>query len=196
MIVRLASSIRLLSPLAVTLPLLVSAAGCQSPTSASDVTAFADAVTVSSAPEPILADGDTGGRTYRVVRGNNQPDDILPYDWHAVFSTTLTLNSVANSKDLDIDWPLRLTATQIAVKQASAGIITPPTGGDAEHSEYVTLGASANSFSGVGSAATLTFETWYDLPSQRKEAVVQMIFTFEDADGTQFSKSVNVPVAP
>ena len=76
------------------------------------------------------------------------------------------------------------------------GIITPPTGSETEHSEYVTLGASGNSMPAVGSSIALTFEIWYDLPSQRKEAVVQVVYSFEDADGTQFTKQVSVTVAP
>lgn len=182
--------------IALVLAVLCPLGGCQSPTSPDAVIPYADTVTVASTPDPINADSGTGGRTYRVVRGNNQPDDILPYDWHAVFVTTLTMNGEANNKDLDIDWPIRITATQLTVKQATAGIVTPPTGSDAEHSEYVTLGASGNALSGVGSSIALTFEVWYDLPSQRKEAVVQVVYSFEDADGTQFTKQVSVAVAP
>lgn len=171
-------------------------AGCQSPTSADDVIPYSDTVTVTATPDPIFADDSTGGRTYRVVRGNNQPDEFLAYDWHTVFATTVTMNSNASNKDLDIDWPITITATQLSVKQASAGIITPPTGSDAEHSEFVTLGASSNSLSGIGASATLTWEVWYDLPSLRKEAVVQVVYSFMDADGTEFTKTASVTVAP
>lgn len=174
----------------------LSLAACQSPTSATDTIAYADTVTVTSTPDPIVADSNTGGRTYRVVRGNNQADEILPYDWHAVFATTVTMNSNASNKDIDIDWPIKITATQVSVKQASAGIVTPPTGSEEEHSEFVTLGASANAMSGVGSSATLTWEIWYDLPSLRKEAVVQIAYWFTDADGTEFSKTASITVAP
>ncbi|MCC6165509.1 MAG: hypothetical protein IT182_19355 [Acidobacteria bacterium] len=170
--------------------------GCQSPTSPDSTTSYADAVTITAAPDPIIADSDTGGRTYRVVRGNNQPDEILPYRWHGVFATTLAMNSTANDSKLDIDWPVRVTATQLTMKQASAGIITPPTGSETERSEFVTLGATGNAMTNVGAGITLTFEMWYDLPSQRREAVAQVTFSFEDADGTAFSKSVNVAVAP
>ena len=186
----------LFRPAVVLITALCTLAGCQSPTSPDSTTPLSDTVTVTSAPNPISADGDTGGRTYRVVRGNNQPDDILPYKWHGIFSTTLTMNSAANDSKLDIDWPVRVTATRLTVKQASAGIITPPTGSDLEYSEFVTLGATGNAMSSVGAGITLTFETWYALPSQRREAVVQVTFSFEDADGTTFSKRVEVPVAP
>ena len=138
----------------VVLAALCTLTGCQSPTSADDVVPYADTVTVAATPDPIAADASTGGRTYRVVRGNNQPDEILPYDWHAVFATTLTMNSAANDDDLDIDWPIKITATQLTVKQASGGIITPPTGSEAEHSEYVTLGASGRDARTVETAIT------------------------------------------
>lgn len=181
---------------AVVLGSLCAVAGCQSPTSADDVIPYSDIVTVTASPDPIVADDATGGRTYRVVRGNNQPDEILRYDWHAVFATTLTINGNANDEDIDIEWPISLTTTQVTVKQATAGIVTPPTGSTAEQSEYVTLGASGNALAGVGSAVTLTWETWYDLPSLRKEAVVQFVFSFRDADGREFQKSASITVAP
>lgn len=63
---------------AVVLGSLCAVAGCQSPTSVSDVIPYSDIVTVAATPDPIVADDATGGRTYRVVRGNNQPDEILP----------------------------------------------------------------------------------------------------------------------
>src|SRR5687768_18140653 len=67
-------------------------AGCQKPTDPSDVIDFDEVVDVTVTPNPIQADTQTGGRTYRVVRGNNQPDDILPYDWHTDRKST-RLNS-------------------------------------------------------------------------------------------------------
>ncbi|HEU4686974.1 MAG TPA: hypothetical protein VFS23_01360, partial [Vicinamibacterales bacterium] len=70
-------------------------AGCQSPTDPSDVVRYDEVVDVTAAPDPIVADTTTGGRTYRIVRGNNQPDEILPYDWHAVFSATVSFNNNA-----------------------------------------------------------------------------------------------------
>jgi hypothetical protein len=43
---------------------------------------------------------------------------------------------------------------------------------------------------------TLTFEAWYDLPSLRREAVVQVAASFIDNDGTTFQKTVDLRVAP
>lgn len=174
----------------------VSVAGCQSPTDPDDVVQFDDAVDVSVSPNPIVADTGTGGRTYRVIRGNNQPDDILPYDWHAVFTTSLSLNNNATNDDVDVTFPIRITATTVTVRQASGGIVTTPTGGETEKYEFVISASSGNSISGVSTALSTTFETWYDLPSLRKEAVVTVQYTFLDADSVPFTKSVDFNIAP
>lgn len=178
------------------LAIALSASACQSPTDPDDVVDYDEVVDASATPEPIVADTATGGRTYRVVRGNNQPDEILPYDWHAVFSTTLTFNNDASDSDVDIDFPVKITATTVSVKQASGGIITPPTGTDTEKSEFVIVSASSNQISGIGSPNTMTFEIWYDLPSLRREAVVIVTFSFTDNDGTVFQKERQITVAP
>ena len=88
----------------------LSAAACQNPNEPSDTIDYSEALEITVDPNPIVADGATGGKLYRVVRGNNQPDEMLPYDWHAVFSSTLLLNSNANSEDLDLDFPFALRA--------------------------------------------------------------------------------------
>jgi hypothetical protein len=174
----------------------LAAVGCQSPTDPSDTVRYDDAVDIGATPDPIAADTLTGGRTYRIVRGNNQPDDILAYDWHTVFGTTVQLNGNSSDKDLDIDFPVRVTATTLVVKQAVGGIITPPTGGDSEKFEFVTLSASGNTMSGANTPITLSFEVWYDLPSLKKEAVIQVSVSFVDNDGTTFAKTADFKVAP
>jgi hypothetical protein len=176
--------------------LLVLTVGCQSPTDPDDIVQFDDAVDVSVSPDPILADTATGGRTYRVVRGNNQPDDILPYDWHAVFSATLSLNNNATDDDVDVSFPVRITATTVVVKQASGGIVTAPTGGETEKYEFVISGSTGNSLAAVSTPISTTFEVWYDLPSLRREAVVTVSFSFVDEDNATFTKSVDFNVAP
>jgi hypothetical protein len=176
--------------------LLAVAAGCQNPTDPSDRIGYDEIVDVGSTPDPIAADTETGGRTYRVVRGNNQPDDILAYDWHAIFSASVVLNGQATDDDLDVDFPVRITATTLTVKQASGGIITPPTGSDTEKFEFITLSASGNQFASTDAPITLSFEVWYDLPSLRKEAVVQLAVSFVDDDGTTWAKTVDLKVAP
>jgi hypothetical protein len=174
----------------------LAAVNCQSPTDPTDRVSYDDAIDMASAPDPIVADTQTNGRTYRVIRGNNQPDEILPYDWHTVFGTSVQLNGNATDDDLDIDFPVRITATALVVKQATGGIITPPSGGESEKFEFVTLSASGNQMSGPNSPINLNFEVFYDLPSLHKEAVIQVAVSFVDNDGTTFGKTVDFKVAP
>jgi hypothetical protein len=174
----------------------LAASNCQSPTNPSDQVSYNDAIDMASTPDPIAADTQTNGRTYRIVRGNNQPDEINAYDWHTVFGTSVVLNGNATDDDLDIDFPVRITATTLVVKQATGGIITPPTGSDSEKFEFVTLSASGNTMSGTNTPVNLNFEVWYDLPSLRKEAVIQVSVSFIDNDGTTFAKTADFKVAP
>jgi hypothetical protein len=174
----------------------LSAAACQNPNEPSDTIDYSEALEITVDPNPIVADRATGGKLYRVVRGNNQPDEMLPYDWHAVFSSTLVLNANANSEDLDLDFPVRITGATLTVKQATGGIITPPSGSEAEKFEYVPLAASGNQFAGINSSISLSFEVWYDLPSLRKESVVTLTYAFVDNDGTSFQRIVDFNVAP
>ena len=174
----------------------LSAAGCQSPTDPDDVVQFDDAVDVTVSPNPIVADTATGGRTYRVVRGNNQPDDVLAYDWHAVFTTTMSLTNTATNDDVDVAFPIRITATTVVVKQASGGIVTAPTGGETEKYEFVIAASGGNSIPSVSTPLSTTFEVWYDLPSLRREAVITVSFSFVDADNATFTKSEDFNVAP
>ena len=174
----------------------LSAAGCQNPTDPGTTVNYSEALDITVDPDPIVADGATGGKLYRVVRGNNQPDEMLAYDWHAVFSSKLSLNDKATDEDLDLDFPVRITGATLTVKQATGGIISPPSGSDTEKFEYVPLTASSNQFGAINSPITLTFEVWYDLPSLRKESVVTLTYAFVDNDGTSFQRIVDFKVAP
>lgn len=171
-------------------------AACQNPTDPDSTVNYSEIVDVTAAPDPIQADTQTGGRTYRVARGNNQPDDILAYDWHAVFNASVAFNSKALGNDVDVEFPVKITATTLSVKQAVGGIITPPTGSDTEKSEYVPLSASGNQFGGIDTPVTLAYEVWYDLPSLRKEAIISLSFSFVDNNGAVFTKTVDIQVAP
>ena len=170
-------------------------AACQSPTSADDTLDVDDFVITSVSP-PRASASPSSGRTYRVVRGNNQPDEVLEYDWVTSFSITVTLNGNATSKDIDLTFPVDITAVSGKVQQASAGIITPPTGGDVEHYESVIAQSTGNRFDGVNSSVTATFQVWYDLPSLRREALITETLSFRDSSGKTFSKSVDVQVEP
>lgn len=182
------------------LPLLVATAltvaGCQSAETDEetlDVDDFVDAVVT---PSPTNASESTDGRTYRVVRGNNQPDDILLFDWKTSYTVTVSLNKNATDKDVDLAFPVEVTSTSVKVEQASGGIVTTPTGGDTEHYDSVMTGASGNKIAAVGGAITMTFDVWYDLPSLKREAVITTTINFKDDDGTTFAKTVKVNVNP
>jgi hypothetical protein len=84
------------------------------------------------------------GRTYRVVRGNNQPDEILAFDWRTAFTLTVTLNQNATDSDLDLTFPVDITAAAAKVQQGSGGIVSPPTGTETEHYESILTQASSN----------------------------------------------------
>ncbi len=190
----LRSVIRVAGVVALALVAMVSLA-CQSPTDADDVVDYDDVIEVQASPDPISAEPNTDGRTYRVPR-NNLPDEILPFDWHAVFSVRIRFNQNALDDDVDVDFPVRLTATTLVVKQAAGGVITPPTGSDTEHYDFAPVNASGNTFGAVNNPISMTLEVWYDLPSLRKEAVVTLTFTFQDDDGATFQKAADIRVNP
>lgn len=171
------------------------AAACQSPTSSTDTFDVDDFLETSVNPDPILADSASDGKTYRLVRGNNQPDDILRYDWKARFTVNLLLNDQADDDD-NLTFPIDVTAATVKVQQASGGIVNPPTGGDVEHFEYVLSQASSSRFAGINTSNSMTLDVWYDLPSLHKEALVTVTVSFKDADGVLFSKALDVKVAP
>ena len=171
------------------------AAACQSPTSSTDTFDVDDFLETSVSPDPILTDTAADGKTYRVVRGNNQPDDILAYDWKGRFTVNLRLNDKTDDDD-NLTFPIDVTSATVKVQQASGGIVNPPTGGDVEHFEYVLSQASSSRFDGINTSNSMALDVWYDLPSLHKEALVTVTVSFKDADGVQFSKAIDVKVAP
>lgn len=167
---------------------------CQSPTEEETIDVD-DFLETSASPSPTNADASSG-RTYRVVRGNNQPDEILEFDWHTGFGLSVRLNNNAADKDLDLDFPVTLTSATLKVQQASGGIVSPPTGGEIEHYDSVTSQVSGNEFGGANQSITMYFDVWYDLPSLKKEALITVALTFADDKGKSFSKTVQVRVNP
>ena len=170
--------------------------GCQSPTDPDDIIGVNDFVEGTVNPDPASADASTDGKTYRVVRGNNQPDDILAFDWKTSFSVTIRLNDMANDKDLDLDFPVDITAATVKVQQATGGIVSPPTGSDVEHQDYIISQTTGNRFVSANTQNTMTFDIWYDLPNLRKEAIVTVTVSLKDDGGAIFSKTLDVRIAP
>ena len=181
---------------AAALAALLPLAACQSPTDASDTLDVDDFVDATVTPTRAVAVAATDGKTYRVVRGNNQPDDILPYDWFTQFDVTFVINGNALDDSVALDFPVTVTAATGKVQQASGGIVTPPTGGDVEHYESVIARTSGSTIAAINGAVTITFQVWYDLPNLRKESLITEQVTFKDAEGTQFTKSVDIIVEP
>lgn len=173
---------------------LLSLSACQSPTDPDETLDVDDFLEIVATPSVATAVDSTDGRTYRVVRGNNQPDEILTFDWKTSFSITATLNSKADDDDA-LEFPVKLTGITIVVKQASGGIVTSPTGGETEKYDFVTS-ATGNQFPGINSSVSVAFDVWYDLPSLKREALVTVNLTFTDNDGVVFSKAHDVRVNP
>jgi len=182
------------------LPLMFAAAAllsaCQSPTDSSDTLDVDDFVDSSVTPSTASAVTSTDGRSYRVVRGNNQPDDIYAYQYKTSFRVTVTINKNAADDDIDLSFPVTVTSISAKVEQASGGIVTPPTGSDAEHYESVLSGSTGSTFSGTNSSVAFTEDVWYSLPSKGKEALVTVTISFKDDDSKTFTKTVTVLVNP
>jgi len=171
-------------------------AGCQSPTSASstlNVDDFVDA----AVPSQATATPSTG-RTYRVVRGNNQPDDVIPFQFTSTFTITTTINSNANADSVALTFPVTITAASGKVEQASGGIVTPPTSGEVEHYDSVLLSSSGSTIAGVGGGVTMVFQVWYSLPNGNKEARVTETISMKDSNSSAktWTKDVRINIAP
>jgi len=172
--------------------------GCQSPTSASssfNVDSFVD-TTVS--PNPTTAVANADGRTYRVVRGNNQPDDVLPFQFVTSYNVVLTFNANATNSTNNIKFPVTITSATAKIEQASGGIVTTSSSGDVEHYDSVIVSSTNNTISQVGAGVQMAFKVWYSLPSNGKEALITETIALRDSsDSAQtFAKTVQVRVSP
>jgi hypothetical protein len=169
--------------------------GCQKPTdsTSTSIDDFVDA----SLPGSVNANASTDGRTYRVTR-NNDTDLILLYQYKTQFTVTITLNGNASQDKYDLTFPVKLTQASAKVNQASGGIVTSPTGGDTEHSDFVISNASSNSFAGANTSITMTYDIWYTLPSGGKEALITVSFNMTDdaGAGKTFAKTATLTVNP
>jgi hypothetical protein len=172
---------------------LAACVGCQSPTSSSSTTSVDDYVASAYSPSPAIATASQGV-TYRVVRGNNQPDDVLEYQYTTTFTANVTI--VSNPSDVSLTFPVTVTSVTGKVEQASGGIVTPPTGGDVEHYQSLILSSSGSSLSGTGTTLQMTFQVWYSLPNGGKSCVVTESVALKDKDGKTFTKDVKVQVSP
>ena len=180
--------------------LALSVAACQSPTSATGTTYDVDDVVLAVVtPAHAVADASTdSSKTYRIIRGNNQPDEIYPFAYVTTFTITLTVNSNATISDVDLTFPIKITAATGRVQQATAGIVTPSTGGEVEHYDSVLVASSGTQITAVGGTVNLTFRVWYTLPSAQKEALITESIVLVDSTSTvkTLTKTVEVVVDP
>ena len=176
-------------PVVVVVMLAAVWSGCQSTTSTSSTLAVDDFVAGESFPNPAAAEASSG-KFYRVVRGNNQPDDIIEYKWKTSFKVNVTINSKATDSSVDLKFPTTITSTSVKVEQASGGIVITPTGGETEHYESAITSTTGNTYTGVNQNLTLAFDVWYDTPNKLKEALATVIVSFRDNDGKTFAKTV------
>jgi hypothetical protein len=174
---------------------LAASTACQSPTSTSSTLNVDDFVDATISPSPAPAAASTG-KTYRVVRGNNQPDEVLPYQFTSTFSVTTTINSNANDDSVKLSFPVTILSASGKVEQASGGIVTPPSGGEVEHYESIILSSSGSTISGVGAGVTMVFQVWYALPSGNREARVTESVSMKDNGGKTFAKDIRINIAP
>jgi hypothetical protein len=170
-------------------------AACQSPTDPDDTIGVDDFVESTVSPDPVNANESTDGKTYRVPR-NNDTDEIRLYDWKASFTVTVRLNNEASNGDLDLAFPVKISSINVGVKQASGGIVTPPTGSDTEHSEFVVEQSTGNTFGGANTTNSYVLNVWYDLPSLKREALITLNVGLADDDGRTFTKVIEAKVNP
>lgn len=181
--------------IAVALAAAAVSSACQKPTD-STTTSIDDFVDA-TVPGSVNADASTDGRTYRVTR-NNDTDLVLPFQYKTRFTVTITLNGNASQSKYDLTFPVKLTQATAKVNQASGGIVTSPSGGDTEHSDFVISNASGNSFGGASTSVTMTYDIWYTLPSGGKEALITVSFSMTDDNGAgkTFAKTATLTVNP
>jgi hypothetical protein len=164
---------------------------CQSPTDPDEVP---DYLEVAVSPDPAPATGPTG-RFYVVTKADGT-DERREYDWKATFTVTVRLTSAALDDNVGIELPVDVTAATIRVQQASGGIVTPPTGSEMERYEFVITNSTSNRFVAVDTDVSMTFDVWYDLPNERREALVTAQLSFRDDGNFSFQENVPVRIAP
>lgn len=164
---------------------------CQSPT---DPDETIDIIEVAVSPSPASASGPTG-RTYTVSRTDGTVETRV-YDWKSTFTLDVHLTDDASQEDVGMDFPLEVTSATVVVQQSSGGIITPPTGSETEKYEFAIVQTSSNQFSAANTRIQMTFDVWYDLPNNGREARINVTLGFRDDDTLAFSEVVPVTVGP
>ena len=168
---------------------------CQSPTDPGNTGPTVDEfIDVGVSPDPIVAEEATDGKSYKVTE--NDVTVTRLYDWKTRFNVTVRLNDTANDKDLDLTWPVDITASAADPDQATGGIRNPPPTGEAEYHASEIAATTGNRFLAANSSQTLTIDLWYDFPNLRKEALVVVTLSFRDADGKTFTRTAEFRISP
>jgi hypothetical protein len=167
---------------------------CQSPTDPDDTIDVDDYVEATSSPDPVIADLCTDGKTYNVTV--NDVTEKRLYDWKATFSVTVRLNDKAADKDLDLAFPVDVTAATFEVDQATGGIRNPPSGGELEYSQSTIVQSTGNRYAAANTSHTIVVDLWYDLPSLRREGLIVATLAFKDNEGRTFTKVADIRIAP
>jgi hypothetical protein len=153
-------------------------AACDAPTTATSLSASAKA-----SPYPTTAAPSTGV-TYTVTNADDTVS-TYEYDWRTSFEVQIVeIGGTA----------LNITAVNLAVQQASGGIVITPSGGDREYYRF-NSSASGNRLAAHGSSS-IGFDVWYDLPNGGKEALITVSLSFRDDDGNTYSTTVQELVSP
>jgi hypothetical protein len=176
----------------------LSLSGCQKTDSTTTTLKVDDFVSAAITPNPAVANGPGTGVFYRVVVGNNQPDETREYQYHVSFGLGIVINNNATADSVKLTFPATIVSASAVVHQAAGGIIVPPSSTDAEYSKCNIGSSSGSTIAAVNGTINMNWDCWYTLPSQKKEAVsvVSINFTDDSSSPKTFTKTVNVTVAP
>jgi hypothetical protein len=143
-------------------------------------------ITITATPDPATASTSSGVQ-YKVT---NSDDSVSYYDYDYRTSFTVAIRDNAGMA-------LTITSINLAVQQATGGIVITPSGGDQVY--YKFNSSAVNNHINARESADVGFDVWYDLPNGGREALVTVSFNFEhekDDDTYTYAKTFQVKVAP
>lgn len=156
---------------------------CQTPTDPDSVDDLD--ITLEASPTVANTRASTGVTFIREKGTDDKPDVIDTYDWVTSFTVNIT-----NKESLGA----AITAINVSARQASGGIIVPPSGGDVEFSRF-SVQASGNRVEANGGSASVGVTVWFDFPLGMPEALITVAVSFKDDDDVTFTKTVDVRAA-
>ena len=139
--------------------------------------------TFTFSPDPAVAAESTDGRTYTILGDDTHADQVIKYPWKTRFTVTME-ETGGVGRDI--------TSMSIRVQQASAGVVITPTNSEVERYDYQSQ-TNGNRLEAKGKTS-VTFDVWYDLPNDGREALITVTFSYIDDDDLSFSESAQVQV--